>query len=71
MSVRNIEELLFQMPTVQRRASDEWARTFAASIMKQSRRRNWRPSEKQEAIMRRLVSEIFGEPEDLVVIEED
>ena len=71
MSTRNLEELIFQMPTVERRATDPWVKSFAASILKQRRRRNWRPTEKQVAIMRRLVAELFGEPDELIVIEED
>ena len=71
MSPRNLEELLFQMPSVESRASDPWVKNFAASILKQRMRRNWRPTDKQVAIMRRLVSELFGEPDELIVLEED
>lgn len=69
MSHRTVEELLFHMPTVARRSQNDWASNFARSIIKQSKRRNWRPSSKQTGIMRRLVGELFQEIEDIEVIE--
>lgn len=59
LAPRNIEELLFHMPTVARTASTDWARGFALSVVHQSRRRGWKPSEKQVAMMRKMVSELF------------
>ena len=66
----SLEELLFHMPTVERQAESTWAKSFAASVRKQSRRPRWKPSPKQEALMRRLVAELFDDsgPE---LIEED
>ena len=64
MAPRNVDELVFHMPTIERRAENAWARHFAASIRVQARRRNWRPSEKQLAMMRRLVSDLFAETDD-------
>ena len=69
---RNIDELVYHMATVARQASAEWARGFALSVITQSRRRNWKPSAKQEAMMRKLVSELFTAvrgDDDLQVIE--
>ena len=69
----SVEELIFHMPTVERLATNEWTKGFAASIRRQSRRRNWRPSPKQLGMMRRIVSELFHhQPEegDCVVIED-
>ena len=66
----SVEELIFHMPTVERLAADEWTRSFAASVRRQSRRRNWRPSPKQLGMMRRLVSEMFthrAEPDDIIM----
>ena len=73
MAPRTPEELIFHMPTVERRAENDWARDFAASIRRQSRRRGWKPSEKQVSVMRRMVSELFAETadEDPILIEED
>jgi hypothetical protein len=55
---RCIDELIYYMPTVAR-AGDSWARGFAASVLRQAKRRTWRPTPKQEALMRRLVDELF------------
>ncbi|MEM1150773.1 MAG: hypothetical protein AAGI03_09470 [Pseudomonadota bacterium] len=58
-SSTEIERLLFHFPAIAQKSDSEWARGFAASILKQSRRRSWRPSPKQTEIMRRLVSDLF------------
>lgn len=39
-----VDELLWSWPTVCKSAKDEWARGFALSIAKQSKRPNWAPS---------------------------
>ena len=56
---RTVEELLFHWSAVVQRATNEWARDFASSIAKQSRRKGWRPTPKQAALMQRMVSELF------------
>ncbi len=61
---RSIEEALYHMPTVAKLATNEWAKSFAESIVKQSRRRGWRPSAKQSALMQRMVSELFTRRDD-------
>ncbi|WP_417587398.1 hypothetical protein [Pararhodobacter oceanensis] len=61
---RCIEELLFHMPTVANGATNDWAKGFAKSIVKQSKRRGWRPTPKQIAMMRRLVSDLFAYGDD-------
>ena len=61
---RSIEEALHHMPTVAKLATDAWAKSFAESIVKQSRRRGWRPSAKQSALMQRMVTELFSRRED-------
>jgi hypothetical protein len=50
-------------------ARDEWAKGFAESVLKQSRRRGWHPSAKQLAAMQRMVSELFTGPDDGALIE--
>ena len=53
-------------------ATDEWAKNFAKSIMKQSRRRGWQPTAKQLARMRVMVSDLFvrsAADDDLSLIE--
>lgn len=70
-----IERLLHHLQTIHQRPQSEFAESFAGSILKQSRRRNWSPSEKQLGVMRKLVSELFshpigqGEEDDIQVIE--
>jgi hypothetical protein len=69
----NVDELLFHMPTVARAAKSGWAKDFAGSVLRQSRRRGWQPSEKQLAVMRKLVGEMFYCPgsadDDVTLIE--
>ena len=56
---RSTEELLFHWSAVAQRATNAWAKEFAASIAKQSRRKGWRPTPKQAALMQSLVSDLF------------
>jgi len=70
---RSVEELIFWWPQVVRRAGNDWAKGFALSIMAASRRRNWKPTEKQLGIMRRMVADFFTskgrDDEDMALIE--
>jgi hypothetical protein len=68
MTDRELDEILtFRWPIVRRRVmadgSDEWLKGFVRSIAKHGKRAAWRPSAKQEQIMRRLVSELGTAPE--------
>ena len=54
------ERLLHHMPAVASNAENEWAASFARSIIRQAKRRRWRPTEKQLHVMRSLVSELFA-----------
>ena len=68
MTDRELDEILtFRWPIVMRRVmadgSDEWLKGFVRSIAKHGKRAAWRPSAKQEQIMRRLVSELGTAPE--------
>ena len=56
----DLERLLFHWPRVVETCPDGWSRDFALSIVTQSRRRNWKPSPKQGAMMRRMVSDLFA-----------
>jgi hypothetical protein len=63
MTERELDELLMlYWPQVLRRVmadgSDEWIKGFVRSIAKHGKRAAWRPSARQEQIMRRLVSEL-------------
>ncbi|MGC9370308.1 MAG: hypothetical protein ACP5DX_12275 [Paracoccaceae bacterium] len=75
MTDRELDEILtFRWPIVMRRVmadgSDEWLKGFVKSIARHGKRPSWRPSQKQEQIMRRLVSELGTAPApDLEVIE--
>ncbi len=61
---RSIEEALFHMPAVARLATNEWAKGFAESIVRQSRRRGWQPSAKQLALMQKMAAELFTRRDD-------
>jgi hypothetical protein len=54
-----VERLLHHMPAVAANAGNDFARGFAVSIAKQSRRKGWWPSHKQLPVMRSLVSDLF------------
>ncbi|MGR3292309.1 MAG: hypothetical protein ACU0C9_14135 [Paracoccaceae bacterium] len=65
-----IDRLIFHMPTVARKSDNVWATGFANSILKQSRRRNWKPSDKQLEMMRRLVRDLFTKANDEALTED-
>ncbi|MBB94656.1 MAG: hypothetical protein CML68_08645 [Rhodobacteraceae bacterium] len=67
MTSQELDELLtFRWPMVMRRVmadgSDEWLKNFVRSIARQGKRPAWRPTQKQEQIMCRLVSELGTAP---------
>lgn len=70
---RSVEECLYWFPTIAKTATNEWAQNFAHSVMAQSRRRGWKPTPKQLAMMRRMVAELFtalrDDDDDLPLIE--
>lgn len=57
---RSVEECLHWWRAVIGAARDDWAKAFALSVSKQSRRPGWAPSPKQLGIMRRMVGELFA-----------
>ncbi len=68
MTDRELDEILnYRWPIIMRRVmtdgSDEWLKGFVRSIARHGKRSAWRPSEKQEQIMRRLVSDLGASPE--------
>ena len=68
MTDRELDELLtIRWPAVMRRVmadgSDEWLKGFVRSIARHGKRASWRPSAKQERIMRRLVADLGTVPE--------
>jgi hypothetical protein len=56
---RSAQECLYWFPTIAKTATNTWAQSFAHSVMAQSRRRGWKPTPKQLAMMRKLVAEFF------------
>jgi|GEM_PF-4156830 len=48
-------------------SSNAWEAGFAKSILRQSRRAEWKPTPKQQVIMDRLVGDLFGEGECVVL----
>ncbi|MDF1716191.1 MAG: hypothetical protein P1U75_05905 [Antarcticimicrobium sp.] len=67
MTEGELDEILtLHWPSVVRRAmaeGDEWLQGFVRSISRHGKRPTWRPSPKQEQIMRRLVNELHAAPE--------
>jgi len=64
---RCVDELLFHWPAVVKKAPEGFAKNFARSIAKQSRRRRWEPTEKQRRIMERFVADLFCPDDDAVI----
>lgn len=70
---RSVDELFAVWGLVQRAAKespDPWVQGFVADIAKRRRWRNWKPTPKQLAMMRRLAAQVF-EPDDFEVIERE
>ncbi|WP_197087174.1 hypothetical protein [Pseudorhodobacter wandonensis] len=69
-----MDELLFHMPTIAKSANAEWERRLSLSMMQQSPRRGWCPSDKQAAMMHKLVSALFikvrGDDEEFHLIDD-
>lgn len=59
MTDPELERALFHWHAVVRTAPHGWARDFALSIAKASRRPWWRPTDRQAQAMRRMVAELF------------
>lgn len=60
MQEHSLDELIYHMRTVARTTDSDWERSFAASVLKQSKRHKWKPSTKQIRIMRDLVEGLFS-----------
>ena len=63
MNPRELDEIIeTKWPAVVRRAmadgSDDWLKGFVRSIAKQAKRANWKPSQRQAQLMRRLVADL-------------
>lgn len=67
--------MLFNWPILVRRvmleASDEWTKSFVLSIARHGKRPNWRPTPKQAALMRRLLSDFAQHETDPAYLIED
>ena len=59
MQQRSLDELLHHMKALSRLVDNDWEVNFARSTLRQAKRPNWRPSDKQFFIMQRMVSEMF------------
>jgi hypothetical protein len=73
MTERELDEAMtFYWPMVVRRVmagTDDWLKQFVRSIARHAKRPSWRPSVKQERIIRELLSELHTEPEEVELIE--
>ena len=69
MAGRSVEVLLHHMCGCAS-SQNVWEASFAKSILRQSKRKNWQPSPAQEAVMHRIVRGLFEDPE-CVVLEDD
>lgn len=74
MTAAELDYALHHWPTVVRAAAvadDPWLFGFARSIARQAKRPGWRPSVRQEHLMRRMVHEAFLPDTGRPVEEED
>jgi hypothetical protein len=60
MNQRPLELLLYHLRAIAKEPKDKWARNFARSILRQSKKPIWQPSAKQLTTMERLVDEEIG-----------
>lgn len=66
-----VDQLLFRWGRVIERARG-WARGFALSIQRDRKKPGWMPSQKQLAVMQRLVAELPQDlPDEVDLIERD
>ncbi|MDD9745512.1 MULTISPECIES: hypothetical protein [Marinovum] len=75
MTERELDEILtLRWPLVMRAAmagTDDWLKGFVRSIARQGKRAAWKPTYRQEQIMRRLVAEVGTvQPQSSEVIED-
>ena len=74
MTDAQLDELLtFRWPVVMRRVmaecSEEFPRNFVRSIARHGKRAGWRPSIKQERIMRQMLADWSGPDDNMDLIE--
>lgn len=60
LPTHEIERLTFHMKTVARDSENEFASGFARSVLRQSKRPDWKPSPKQLSVMQALVADLFA-----------
>ncbi len=60
----DVERLLHHMPTIAEQTESDWVKGFAQSIIRQSRRRGWFPTQKQLSMMSGLVTDLFVNGDD-------
>lgn len=68
------EIIIHRWPLVMRSVeagTDEWLKGFVRSIARHAKRASWEPTDRQEQIMRRLVSEQGTAPNVTSLIEND
>jgi GH15 family glucan-1,4-alpha-glucosidase len=67
MTDRDLDEIMILWwPQVLRRAmrgTDDWLKSFTRSIARHAKRPDWRPSDKQAWLMRKLVDDLRAPPE--------
>ncbi|WP_424990653.1 hypothetical protein [Fluviibacterium sp. S390] len=75
MTSAELDEIMtFHWPMVVRRTmadgSDDWIKGFVKSIARHGKRANWKPSDKQASIMRRLIAEMGAPTDDAICVVE-
>lgn len=71
LELLELETLPFRMEALARRAPNEWERTFARSILRHAKRPTWRPTARQEQVMRRMADSLFRADPAPILIEEE
>jgi hypothetical protein len=59
MTPHSLEELFWHRPWLSKKAPTAWGCSFAKDMAARAHWKNWKPSRKQQEIMRGMVAETF------------
>lgn len=69
MERRELRKILELWPHVMRQATDDFVIRFSQDIWKHTGDQNWRPTQRQAQVMRKLATELNHENDDCELIE--
>jgi hypothetical protein len=69
MGLPELRMIMQDWPHVLRQATNDWAKDFAVNVWKRAGNGQWRPTEKQARVMRRLYRELSRNGDEVNLIE--